>query len=62
MVDLRRSTETSIGALIQTMLAFMWQDDLVGVARFVNACVHNMNPSEGQASNQPAGVAKRDVM
>ena len=45
----------------QTMLAFMWQDDLIGVAKFVNACLHKMNPSEGQASDQP-GVAGRDVM
>ena len=45
----------------QTMLAFMWQDDLIGVAKFVNACLRKMNPSEGQASDQP-GVAGRDVM
>ena len=45
----------------QTMLAFMWQDDLIGVAKFVNACLHKMNPSEGQTSDQP-GVAGRDVM
>ena len=43
------------------MLAFMWQDDLIGVAKFVNACLHKMNPSEGQTSDQP-GVAGRDVM
>ena len=29
------------------MLAFMWQDDLIGVAKFVDACSHEMNPSEG---------------
>ena len=45
----------------QTTLAFMWQDDLVVVAKSVNACLHKMNPFEGQASDQP-GVAGRDVM
>ena len=45
----------------QTMLAFMWQDDLIGVAKFVNACLQKMNRSEGQTSDQP-GVAGRDVM
>jgi len=44
----------------QTMLAFMWQDDLIGVAKYVNACVLQMNP-QGQASDQP-GVAGRDVI
>ena len=45
------------------MLAFIWQDDLIGVAKFVNACLHKMNPFEGQAADhdQP-GVAGRDVM
>ncbi len=42
------------------MLAFMWQDDLIGVVNFVNACMHKMNPPEGRASDQP-GVAGRDV-
>ena len=43
------------------MQAFMWQPDLIGVAKFVNACLNKMNPSlQGQASNQPgvAGVAE----
>jgi len=44
----------------QTMQAFMWQDDLIGVAKYVNACVLQMNP-QGQASDQP-GVAGRDVI
>jgi len=44
----------------QRMQAFMWQDDLIGVARYVNACVMRMNP-QGQASDQP-GVAGRDVI
>jgi len=53
----------------QTMLAFiscMWQladdleDDLIGVAKYVNACVLQMNP-QGQASDQPA-VAERNVI
>ena len=44
----------------QTMRGFMWQDDLIGVAKFVNACIRKMNPPEGRASDQP-GVAGRDV-
>ncbi len=44
----------------QTMQAFMWQDDLIGVAKYVNACVLQMN-HQGQASDQP-GVAGRDVI
>ena len=43
------------------MLAFMWQDDLIGIAKLVNAYLQKMNPSEGQTSDQP-GVAGRDVM
>ena len=45
----------------KTLLAFTCQDDLIGVANFVNGCLHKMDPSEGQASNQP-GVAGRDAM
>ena len=26
----------------QTMLAFMWQDDLIGVANFIDACLRKM--------------------
>ena len=44
----------------QTMLDFMWQDDLIGVAKYINACLRKMNPLEGRASDQP-GVAGRDV-
>ena len=43
------------------MLAFMWQDDLIGVAKFVNACLQKMKPSEGRTSDQPS-VAGRDVI
>ncbi len=44
------------------MQAFMWQEDLIGVARFVNVCLYKMNPSfEGQTSDRP-GVAGRDVV
>ena len=43
------------------MLDFMWQDDLISVAKIVNACLHKMNPLEGQTSDQP-DVAGRDVM
>ena len=46
----------------QTMQAFMRQEDLIGVAKFVTACLRKMNPSyEGQTSDQP-GVAGRDVI
>ncbi len=46
----------------ETMQEFMWQDDLIGVAKFINACLHRMDPSfEGQTSDQP-GVAGRDVI
>ncbi len=31
-----------------------WQDDLIGVARFVKACMNKMNPlPQGQVSGQP---------
>ena len=44
------------------MLAFMWQIDLIGVAKYINACLNRVNPppSGGSASDQP-GVAGRDV-
>ena len=41
------------------MIAFLWQDDLIGVAKFVNTCLRKM--LGGSASDQP-GVAGRDVM
>ena len=28
----------------KTMQAFMWPDDLIGVARFVNRCLNKVNP------------------
>ena len=43
------------GGVHLSMLAFMWQDDLIGVAKYVNACIMQMNPQD-QASDQP-GVA-----
>ena len=42
------------------MLALMWQDELIGVAKLVSACVLQMN-TQDQASDQP-GVAGRDVI
>ena len=42
------------------MQAFMWQDDLIEIAKYVNACVLRMNP-QVQASDQPS-VAGRDVI
>ena len=50
-----------------TMKQFVWQDDLVSVARFVHACLDQMyscaagSSNDGQASDQP-DVAGRDVM
>ena len=47
---------------LQTMQAFIWQEELIGVAKFINACLKKVNPplSLGSASDQP-GVAGRDV-
>ena len=46
-----------------TMQAFIWQDVLIGVAKFVNACVSQMSrwKAKCQASDQP-GVAGRDLI
>ena len=40
------------------MILFMWQDDIIGVARFIDACSERMStsagpPMGGQASDQP---------
>ena len=40
------------------MILFMWQDDIIGVARFVDACLERVSASAGppvgdQASDQP---------
>ena len=43
----------------RTMQAFMWQDDKIGIARFISACLRKTR--EGQTSDQP-GVAGRDVI
>ena len=47
------------------MQAFMWQDDLIAVAKFVNMCLNKVNlpllGGRGSASDQP-GVAGRNVM
>ena len=43
----------------RTMTAFMWQDDNIGIARFINVCLRKTR--EGQTSDQP-GVAGRDVI
>ena len=29
---------------LQTMQAFIWHNDLIGVAKFINACLHKVNP------------------
>ena len=45
------------------MQAFIWQDNLIGVAsaKYANACLHKVNLFEGQTSDQPGG-AGRDVI
>ena len=43
----------------QTMQGFLWQEDLIGVAKYINACLRKTY--EGQTSDQP-GVAGRDVI
>ena len=49
-----------------TMKQFLWQDDLVSVAKFIHACLDKMFscetglPNDSQASDQP-DVAGRDV-
>ena len=40
------------------MQGFLWQGDLIGVAKYINACLQKT--CEGQTSDQP-GVAGRDV-
>ena len=40
------------------MILFMWQDDIIGVVRFIDACLERMYTSAGpsvvdQASDQP---------
>ena len=40
------------------MILFMWQDDIIGVARFIDACLERVYTSAGppvgdQASDQP---------
>ena len=40
------------------MILFMWQDDIIGVARFIDACLERVSTSAGppvgdQASDQP---------
>ena len=40
------------------MILFMWQDDIIGVARFIDACLERVYtstgpPVEDQASDQP---------
>ena len=40
------------------MILFMWQDDIIGAARFINACLERVYTSAGppvgdQASDEP---------
>ena len=50
-----------------TMQQFLWQDDLVSVAKYVHACLDMMSfvatglSNDSQASDQP-DVAERDVL
>lgn len=52
---------------MRTMKQFLWQDDLVSVAKFIHACLDKMSfcaaglPNDSQTSDQP-DVAGRDVI
>ena len=45
------------------MQAFMWQDDLISIAKFVNMCLNRVNlPLLGGSASGKLGVARRDVL
>ena len=44
----------------ETMLTFMWQDDLIGVAKYIDAFLNRVKPPSSSASDQP-GVAGRNI-
>ena len=61
-----RDEYASLFSDVCTMKQFLWQDDLVSVAKFIHACLDKMFSCEtglsndSQASDQP-DVAGRDV-
>ena len=61
-----RDEYASLFSDVCTMKQFLWQDDLVSVAKFIHACLDKMFscetglPNDSQASDQP-DVAGRDV-
>ena len=42
------------------MPTFMWQDDLIGVAKYIDAFLNRVKPPSSSASDQP-GVAGRNI-
>jgi len=53
MQFLRTKYQALFGVDIQTMLQFMWQLDVVGVAHFVMDCLDYMHSTVDGTSNQP---------
>ena len=55
--DIRDKHQGLFGEHAATMLQFMWQDDIHGVAIFIQACLDRCyagpDPERGQASDQP---------
>ncbi len=54
--DIRDRYPGVFGEHAATMLQFMWQDDIRGVAMFIKECLgvyHGTDPDGGQASDQP---------
>ena len=56
--DIRDKHQGLFGEHAATMLQFMWQDDIHGVAIFIQECLDrcygaNPDPEGGQASDQP---------
>ena len=54
--DIRDRYQGLFGEHAATMLQFMWQDDIRGVAMFIKECLgvyYGTDPDGGQASDQP---------
>lgn len=47
---------------LQSVQAFMWQSDMIGIAKFVNACLQKMDPSFRRRTSDQPGVTERDVI
>ena len=59
--DIRDRYQGLFGEHAATMLHFMWQDDIRGVAMFIKECLevyYGTDPDGGQASDQPWVVGK----